>query len=252
MADVISLRCTLIKFDAQGRLLTWVKPEALLPHDQGFYGNTDILIDKNDTVLHDSVLPIHSYNLSAIVEHNITYGKFTITLKFWLRVNTSGVFSKTLIRYYNHVRVFDFNNIAQRIQELIQSIANDKKPETSLSAPAANVTQNRDATTPWNSVDSSTSSPKVLAKLRAYSPQVPHNSNKTVQQTIPHTVKHRHRVIIIDDTVDNTRIVVRISLVLIFLFTVPLIAVLIYLVLQTRKHCVERTDNISTLLGFYN
>ena len=34
MADVISQRCTLIKFDEEGRLLTWIKPAALLPHEQ--------------------------------------------------------------------------------------------------------------------------------------------------------------------------------------------------------------------------
>ena len=52
---VTALRCTLIKFDANGNLLTWVKPETLLPQEHGFYA-PDMLM-KNETILDNAVLP---------------------------------------------------------------------------------------------------------------------------------------------------------------------------------------------------
>ena len=62
----------------------------------------------------------------------------------------------------------------------------------------------------------------------------------------------RRRVRIVMDTVDNNLAAVKIWIIIIFVLMIPLIAVLVYLIVQVKRQCEQQVDNareVSTLAG---
>ncbi|CAG5106795.1 Oidioi.mRNA.OKI2018_I69.chr1.g3003.t1.cds [Oikopleura dioica] len=56
VSEVLSKRCILIKFDPQGRLLTWITPDTLMPSRIGLRQTK--MMAKNETVFAQHVIPI--------------------------------------------------------------------------------------------------------------------------------------------------------------------------------------------------